>query len=49
MRSRNLVTALVIPIAKRFPLAQIREAQQFAEQGAGGKVIVRVSERLRDP
>jgi NADPH:quinone reductase-like Zn-dependent oxidoreductase len=41
--------ALVIPIAKRFPLAQIREAQQFAEQGAGGKVIVRVSERLRDP
>jgi NADPH:quinone reductase-like Zn-dependent oxidoreductase len=36
--------ALVIPIAKRFPLAQIREAQQFAEQGAGGKVIVRVSD-----
>jgi NADPH:quinone reductase-like Zn-dependent oxidoreductase len=36
--------ALVIPIAKRFPLAQIREAQQFAEHGAGGKVIVRVSE-----
>ncbi len=35
--------ALVIPIAKRFPLTQIREAQQFAEQGAGGKVIVRVS------
>ncbi len=35
---------LVIPIAKRFPLAQIREAQQFAEQGAGGKVIVRVSD-----
>jgi NADPH:quinone reductase-like Zn-dependent oxidoreductase len=34
---------LVIPIAKRFPLAQIREAQQFAELGAGGKVIVRVS------
>ncbi len=36
--------ALVIPIAKRFPLAQIREAQQFAEEGAGGKVVVRVSE-----
>ncbi len=36
--------ALVIPIAKRFPLTQIREAQQFAEQGAGGKVIVRVSD-----
>jgi NADPH:quinone reductase-like Zn-dependent oxidoreductase len=35
--------ALVIPIAKRFPLAQIREAQQLAERGAGGKVIVRVS------
>ena len=36
--------ALVIPIAKRFPLAQIRGAHQFAEQGAGGKVIVRVSD-----
>ncbi len=36
--------ALLIPIAKRFALAQIREAQQFAEQGAGGKVIVRVSD-----
>ena len=36
--------ALVIPIAKRFPLTQIREAQQFAEKGAGGKVIVRVSD-----
>jgi NADPH:quinone reductase-like Zn-dependent oxidoreductase len=36
--------ALVIPIARRFPLAQIREAQQFAEQGAGGKVLVRVSD-----
>ncbi len=32
--------ALIIPIAKRFSLAQIREAQQFAEHGAGGKVIV---------
>jgi hypothetical protein len=36
--------ALVIPIARRFTLAQIREAQQFAEQGAGRKVIVRVSD-----
>ena len=35
--------ALVIPIASRLPLAQIREAQQLAEHGAGGKVIVRVS------
>ncbi len=35
--------ALVIPIAKRLPLAQIREAQELAERGAGGKVIVRVS------
>jgi NADPH:quinone reductase-like Zn-dependent oxidoreductase len=35
--------ALVIPIAKRLPLAQIREAQELAEHGAGGKVIVRVS------
>jgi NADPH:quinone reductase-like Zn-dependent oxidoreductase len=36
--------ALVIPIARRFSLAQIREAQQFAEQGAGGKVIVQISD-----
>jgi NADPH:quinone reductase-like Zn-dependent oxidoreductase len=36
--------ALVIPIAKRFPLTQIREAQQFAERGAGGKVVVLVSD-----
>jgi NADPH:quinone reductase-like Zn-dependent oxidoreductase len=36
--------ALVVPIAKRFPLAQIREAQRFAEKGAGGKVIVLVSD-----
>jgi NADPH:quinone reductase-like Zn-dependent oxidoreductase len=35
--------ALVIPIAKRLPLAQIREAQQLAERGAGGKVIVQVT------
>jgi NADPH:quinone reductase-like Zn-dependent oxidoreductase len=36
--------ALLIPIARPFELAQIREAQQFAERGAGGKVIVQVSE-----
>ena len=32
--------ALVIPIAKRLPLAQIRQAHELAERGAGGKVIV---------
>jgi NADPH:quinone reductase-like Zn-dependent oxidoreductase len=31
---------LVIPIAKRFALSQIREAQGAAEKGAGGKVLV---------
>jgi NADPH:quinone reductase-like Zn-dependent oxidoreductase len=31
---------LVIPIAKRFPLAQAGEAQKVAEAGAGGKVIL---------
>lgn len=31
---------LVIPIARRFPLAQVRAAHQFAERGAGGKVIL---------
>ncbi len=34
--------ALVMPIAKRFSLAQIREAQQSAQSGAGGKVIVQM-------
>ncbi|HEY1817842.1 MAG TPA: NADP-dependent oxidoreductase [Kofleriaceae bacterium] len=33
---------LVIPIAKRFPLARIREAQQLAQHGAGGKVVVEI-------
>jgi len=33
---------LVIPIAKRMPLAQIREAQTLAERGAGGKVVLLV-------
>jgi NADPH:quinone reductase-like Zn-dependent oxidoreductase len=32
--------SLVIPIAKRMPLAQIREAQALAEHGAGGKVVL---------
>ena len=31
---------LVIPIAKRFPLAQAAEAQTFAERGADGKVLL---------
>jgi NADPH:quinone reductase-like Zn-dependent oxidoreductase len=31
---------LVIPVAKRMPLAQIREAQALAEHGAGGKVVL---------
>ncbi len=35
--------ALVIPIAKRFALSEIREAQEAAQHGAGGKVVVRVS------
>jgi NADPH:quinone reductase-like Zn-dependent oxidoreductase len=30
----------VIPIAKRFTLAEIREAHQLAEKGAGGKVLL---------
>jgi NADPH:quinone reductase-like Zn-dependent oxidoreductase len=32
--------ALVIPIARRFPLAEIRGAHQMAEKGAGGKVVL---------
>jgi NADPH:quinone reductase-like Zn-dependent oxidoreductase len=31
---------LVIPIARRFPLADAREAQRVAEAGAGGKVLL---------
>jgi NADPH:quinone reductase-like Zn-dependent oxidoreductase len=31
---------LIIPIAKRFPLAEARAAQAFAEKGPGGKVIL---------
>ncbi len=33
---------LVIPIARRMPLEQIREAQTLAERGAGGKVVLLV-------
>jgi NADPH:quinone reductase-like Zn-dependent oxidoreductase len=33
---------LVIPIAKRLPLTQIREAHAMAERGVGGKVVLRV-------
>jgi NADPH:quinone reductase-like Zn-dependent oxidoreductase len=32
----------VIPIAKRFPLAETREAQTLAERGPGGKVVLLV-------
>lgn len=31
---------LVLPIARRFSLSQVRAAHQFAERGAGGKVIL---------
>jgi NADPH:quinone reductase-like Zn-dependent oxidoreductase len=34
---------LVIPIAKRFTLSQIRDAQEAAQHGAGGKVVVRIA------
>jgi NADPH:quinone reductase-like Zn-dependent oxidoreductase len=45
VRLANLAQAvadrrLVLPIAKRFPVAQVREAQRFAEHGAGGKVVL---------
>ena len=33
---------LLIPIAKRMPLERIREAQTLAENGAGGKIVLRV-------
>jgi NADPH:quinone reductase-like Zn-dependent oxidoreductase len=32
--------ALIIPIARRFPLSEIREAHELAERGAGGKVLL---------
>lgn len=31
---------LVVPIAKRFPLREVRQAQALAERGAGGKVVL---------
>ncbi len=34
---------LVIPIAKHFPLSQIRDAQEAAQHGAGGKVVVQIA------
>jgi NADPH:quinone reductase-like Zn-dependent oxidoreductase len=33
---------LVIPIARRFPLAEAAEAQRVAEGGAAGKVLLLV-------
>jgi NADPH:quinone reductase-like Zn-dependent oxidoreductase len=33
---------LVIPIARKFPLAEIREAQTLVARGAGGKVVLLV-------
>ena len=42
----QLVATSINPIdwkLPRFPLARIREAQTFAEAGAGGKVIVEYS------
>lgn len=33
---------LLIPIVKRMPLEEIREAQTQAERGAGGKIVIRV-------
>jgi NADPH:quinone reductase-like Zn-dependent oxidoreductase len=33
---------LAIPIARRLPLSQIREAHTLAEKGAGGKIVLRI-------
>ena len=33
---------LAIPIAQRFSLSEIRDAQVAAQRGAGGKVVVRL-------
>jgi NADPH:quinone reductase-like Zn-dependent oxidoreductase len=33
---------LIIPISKRFGLAEIREAQTAAEKGASGKVLLTI-------
>jgi NADPH:quinone reductase-like Zn-dependent oxidoreductase len=34
--------ALTIPIARRMPLEEIREAHTLAERGAGGKIVLRI-------
>ena len=34
--------ALTIPIARRMPLEEIREAHALAEHGAGGKIVLRI-------
>jgi NADPH:quinone reductase-like Zn-dependent oxidoreductase len=39
----NAEGKLVIPIVKRFPMAEIREAQTFSQRGAGGKVLLLIS------
>lgn len=39
----NAERKLIIPIVKRFPLAEIREAQTFSQKGAGGKVLLLIS------
>jgi hypothetical protein len=33
---------LLIPIVRRMPLEEIREAQRQAERGAGDKIVIRV-------
>jgi NADPH:quinone reductase-like Zn-dependent oxidoreductase len=40
---------LLIPIARRFPLSQLREAQTLAEGHAGGKVVVTGALPAADP
>jgi NADPH:quinone reductase-like Zn-dependent oxidoreductase len=40
---------LLVPIAKRFPLAQAKEAQTLAEHHAGGKVLLIGTVQLKDP
>ena len=40
---------LAIPIVKRFPLAQAREAQELAEHHAGGKVLLTGARSAREP
>lgn len=39
----NAEGKLMIPIVKRFPLAEIRAAQTFSQRGAGGKVLLLIS------